>query len=272
MNKKSMKNSSHIIAISNDKYSRNWITQIIMRDWRTRIIGDFIDLDGIKSFVNEPGDMRIDGIVIDIDNIVEDFSTILAFIRLTIHHPKIVIVSKKPERKLLKFINDPLVGGYLTKEESEITLAWALCKSQQGILVLSKAIEYLCYEYKTNVDRDCVVFEGVEATNYLTPAEERNARLAFVFSMSRGNIADELLLTPTSSWTLISNLYALLGINDFLEGDNWIQFNMDNNELIASHITLNSKGKFQTNKATAKETLAFHIYTKPKMHRYGRWN
>lgn len=257
-----------VMILSDDIFTRNWISQLIMRDWRTQVAGEGANAIDLQKFFDEETTKFIDVLILDADNFNLSSPTILKTIKTAKPEIKIILISKKADVGLLTLYNESSFGGYLVKNEVEISLAWTVVKAMQGYLVFSKCVEELALKHQISFKKDYIVFDGIEAAEYLSPSENRNARLAFVLSMSRGNLADELSLTPKSSWTLISNLYNQIGMNDLLKGDNWIQFNIEEDTRIFSHLETGSCEKYKTNKHTAKETLAFHIYTKPKMRLY----
>ena len=162
------------------------------------------------------------------------------------------------------------MGGYLIKDEAVSSLAWAVIDALEGVLVISKKVEQWLIDEQSLPPLDCFVYDGIEASEYLTPAEDRNAWMAFVLSMARGNLADELMMTPGSSWTLISNLYSRLGVNDLLNGDDWIEFLKDCHPIILSRLAHLRGEQLQQDIFPSKETFAFHVYTKPIRHCFGR--
>lgn len=259
-----------ILILSNDVFASNWIAQLIIRDWRTKVVAEIGTFEELKQLISELSTNLFDIIILDADNFDANPFSIVELLQLEYPFVKIILLGKNVNTELLELINHPLIGAYLIKREVEVSLAWATVKTAQGFLVLSKEVERFALNNPPIVKKACIVLDHIEAAEYLTPSENRNAHLAFVLSMARGNLADELSLTPKSSWTLISNLYNHIGMNDLLEGDDWIQFNIEEDAIILSHLEKESCEKYKTNNHTAKETLAYHIYTKPKMRFYAR--
>lgn len=268
---KSLNTVQQVVILSEDIFSRNWMAQLIMRDWRTQVMGEAATLADLQDLLKGSSARYIDVLIVDVDNTESDLLSICDMVNSLSPDLMVILISKRADPDLLTWVHEPYIGGYLVKEEVEISLAWAVVKVVQGFLVLSKSVESLAISNRLSFDKDCIVLDGIEAGEYLSPAENRKARLAFVVSMSRGNLADELILSPNSSMTLVSNLYNQIGMNDLLNGDDWIQFKIEENTLILSHLEKGNGGKkYKTDKHTAKETLAYHIYTKPKIHPYAR--
>jgi len=261
---------NQVVIISDDPLSRHWMSQLIMRDWRTRVVASFETFESFQTCLKNRIMNKIDIIIVDADNIDFDIPLFLKVINTQKNGTKLIVIAKSLQPALIKLIKDPSIVGCLIKKEVELSLSWAASEAMKGHLVISKQIEAFLIMEQVKLDRDCIVFDGIEAAEFLTPSENRNAFLAFVLSMSRGNLADELSISPESSWTLISNLYRSMGVKDLLNGDDWIHFNINESKTIKSHLISESERKFKTNDRSAKETLAFHIYTKPKMHQFGK--
>jgi DNA-binding NarL/FixJ family response regulator len=252
-----------VLVVSNDKFARNWITQLLMRDWRTQVTEEIDRLDDLLGDLDSTRSKFLDVAVIDTDNIDFELSDLLESLEKI--ELKFLLLSKVPDEELFSLINLPHFRGYLTKEKSDISLPWALHFAYQGFLVFSDDITSF-NSFPTYVNRrKYLILSDIEALDYLTPSENRIAQLALVFSMSRGNLADELMLSPGSSTTMVSNLYNALGVNDLLKGNDWIRFKLDENPLISSHLEQKGENSYTTNKNSNKETLAYHVYTKPKV-------
>jgi hypothetical protein len=91
------------------------------------------------------------------------------------------------------------------------------------------------------------------------------SRLAFLFSMERHELADELGIVEDWGYGLVSQIYEQLGIKDILNDDEATQSYFGTQPLLLSHIQkIRTKGK-STIKAHDMETLAFHLITMPEM-------
>jgi len=257
-----------IVIIDKDPFSRNWISQLLMRDWRTQVVYEADSIKGFSLAIEGKELQRIDGVVVNLDNFQMDTNCLNNLFMMSSCSTKILLVSTNEFSEFLDFINKENFGGYLIKSEVEISIAWAMIKAIQGYFIISKTIEDSLFQSGIMLNKNILVFDGIEASEFLTESENRNAHLAFVFSMSRGNMADELTITPKSSWTLISTLYGALGIKDLLLGDDWINFNLDQDCIINDHVVSVRNKRSDTSNAATKETLAFHVYTKPKMHKF----
>ena len=265
------KNSSvnRIVIIDEDPFSRNWLSQLLMRDWRTQVVMEATSISNFNIVKNRKELGNIDGIIINLDSSQISPNCIKKLFVSISNTIKIVLVSTCFETDYLDFINSENLGGYLLKSEVEISIAWAMVKAIQGYFVISKTIKNHLRRMRIIVDKKSLVLDGIEALEFLTKSENRNARLALVYSMSRGNLADELLITSNSSWTLVSNLYKSMGINDLLDGDDWINFNLNEEPVIENHIINHGDNRLRFDSAATKETFAYHVYTKPRMYKIG---
>ena len=109
------------------------------------------------------------------------------------------------------------------------------------------------------------MLEGRYAVQNLTPHQTHVARLAFLFSMERRDLADELGVTEDWGYGLVSAVYEKIGLKDILANDINLGDYLGNHSLLTSYfekIKDESKG---TGKARDMETLAFHLLTMPEM-------
>jgi hypothetical protein len=90
------------------------------------------------------------------------------------------------------------------------------------------------------------------------------ARLAFLYSMERRDLADELGLSEEWAYGLVSGLYEKLGLKDLLSDDQVDPSGyLGTHPLILSHFK-KIRADFQgSGKSRDMETLAFHLLTLP---------
>ena len=257
-------------VIAQDPFVRHWMAQLIMRDWRTQVIDSTASIETLAGLAADLSTHKLDAIVLDADDLPADFSSFMGTIKGEKLSPRLIVLSTQLIPAVIDHLNDEPLGGYLIKGEVEVSLAWAVIEAIQGVLVISKSVEQKLIDENRLPNRACIVFNGIEASEFLTAAENRNAYMAFVLSMSRGNLADELMMSPGSSWTLISKLYHCLGVNDLLNGDDWIQFHAECDPILLARIAQLKGEQPEFKRALSEETFAFHVYTKPTKNQYGR--
>jgi DNA-binding NarL/FixJ family response regulator len=260
-------NPLRIIILDENKFSRNWIALLLMRDWRTQVIAEYNSIEAYQGNTG-PSLAHAHAIVINCDTC--DPNCITQENRFKPSGLRIIALSTHPDNPALEFFIDDHITSYLLIDEIDNSLAWAVASTMGGNKIITPGIEQHLLRRYPQFNTDCLVFSGIEATFHLTPTEARNARMAFIMSMSRGNLADELQIGVNSSFTLISRLYDHLGINDLLEGDDWIDLRAEEDPLLQEHLQKMKERTPPPKRKAAKETLAFHVVTKPCVHVFGR--
>jgi hypothetical protein len=91
------------------------------------------------------------------------------------------------------------------------------------------------------------------------------SRLAFLFSMERRELADELGIVEDWSYGLVSQIYEQLGVKDIINDDDTLQSYFGDQPLILAHVEKIREAGKNSFKAHDLETLAFHIITMPEM-------
>jgi hypothetical protein len=89
--------------------------------------------------------------------------------------------------------------------------------------------------------------------------------MAFIYSMERHAMANELGISEDFSYGVVSALYDKMGLDDVLSGS------VDPEQYFGSHpavisylkLTLEHLKRTGSKKAKNKETLAFHLFTMP---------
>jgi hypothetical protein len=109
------------------------------------------------------------------------------------------------------------------------------------------------------------MLEGRYAVQNLTPHQAHVARLAFLFSMERRDLADELGVTEDWGYGLVSAVYEKIGLKDILSGDVDLSGYLGHHELLTSHFEQIKETSKGSGKARDMETLAFHLLTMPEM-------
>lgn len=263
--RKDKTNQSNVAILAHDPYSRNWISHIIFLDWRAQVSDMFTSSEEIKSALGGNFAPSLDILLFDLDGFQGSLSDLLDFIFDVAPEIRIIFLSSAFEKQIFEYLYRGQVAGFLIKSEAEISIGWAIEYVRQGRLVITETVQNSALSMGFEIGEKYLVISGIESDDYLSSTENRYAKMAFVHSMPRGNLADELLISPNSSWTIISNLYNSLGVVDLLRGDDWIDFNLDEQAIISSHFKETEGHGYTTRKGSSKETLAFHVYSKPRI-------
>jgi hypothetical protein len=262
-----LKNEFQIIILEDDPFSRNWMALLAARDWRTRLAGEFDQPLKIVSLLHQKA-TNVDLIVMDTDIPGgEDWiPQILGAISGMKHPPAILCTGIRPNPEVLGRLSHPCFVGYILKNEISYSLAWAIDIAMSGKWVITESIRSLASAMRFPLPRPCVVLDGRRTLQSTLSRHQADvSRLAFLFSMERRELADELGVVEDWGYGLVSQIYEVLGIKDILNDEEVVDSYFANEPLILSHIQKIRSTGISSVKTHDLETLAFHIITMPEM-------
>lgn len=261
------KSEFQIIILEDDPFSRNWMALLAARDWRTRVAGEFDQPLKIISQLQKSAS-HVDLILMDTDIPGgEDWiPQIIGAISGMKHPPAILCTGIRANPDVLGRLNHPSFVGYILKNEISYSLAWAIDIALSGKWVLTEGVRSLAAAMRFPIPCPCVVLDGRKTLqSTLSKRQADVSRLAFLFSMERHELADELGVVEDWGYGLVSQIYEQLGVKDILSDEEVLNSYFANQPLILSHIQkIRAVGKSSV-KAHDLETLAFHIITMPEM-------
>jgi len=250
-----------VAILDSDPYSRSWNASLLMRDWRTRVVAELETYAQLEALLAQ-SPMPVDFVIVDLDNGEEACSlpTLLKRVQECSTKTQVIAISQKLDEEALHLFQISAFAGYLLKSEAKVSLAWAARECSAGFKLITPGVEKSASRLGLTLPKNCVVLEESEASGFLSSAGQFKVRLAFVMSMERDAIADEMQLELDSVFTLISRLYESVGVNDLREGDNWVQLLCGEDPILKEKIKA-----FLENKpgAPGKESVAFHLVTMP---------
>jgi hypothetical protein len=179
--------------------------------------------------------------------------------------PAILCTGIKPNGRVLVQLTDPFFRGYILKGEILNSLAWAVALAVEGNWIITDSIQALSSSLNFTLPKPCIMLEGRYAVQNLTPHQAHVARLAFLFSMERRDLADELGVTEDWGYGLVSAVYEKIGLKDILSGDVDLSGYLGHHKLLTSHFEQIKEESEGSGKARDMETLAFHLLTMPEM-------
>ena len=261
------KNEFQIAIVEDDPFARNWMALLAARDWRTRVAGEFASpAKMIPALYHQAS--YVDLIIMDTDIPGgEDWiPQILGAISGMKHPPAILCTGIHANPQVLSRLAHPSFVGYILKNEVNYSLAWAIDIAMSGKWVITESIRSLSVSINYPLPRPCVVLDGRKTLqSTLSKHQAEVSRLAFLFSMERRELADELGIVEDWSYGLVSQVYEQLGVKDILKDEESLRSYFGNQPLILAHIEkIHAAGK-KSAKARDLETLAFHIITMPEI-------
>jgi DNA-binding NarL/FixJ family response regulator len=261
------KTEFQIAIVEDDPFARNWMALLAARDWRTRLAGEVDEPQKIIPLLHQNAS-NVDLILVDTDIPGgEDWiPQILGAISGMKHPPAILCTGIRANPDVLSRMTHPSFVGYILKNEISFSLAWAIDIAMTGKWVITEGIRALAAAMRFPLPHPCVVLDGRKTLqSTLSKHQADVSRLAFLFSMERRELADELGIVEDWSYGLVSQIYAQLGVKDILSDEAEMQSYFGDQPLILSHIEkIRAAGKNSV-KAHDLETLAFHLITMPEM-------
>jgi CheY-like chemotaxis protein len=262
------KTEFQIAIVEDDPFARNWMALLAARDWRTRLAGEFDEPLKLLPLLHQKAS-HVDLILLDTDiPCGEDWiPEILRGISSMEHPPVILCTGTRANADVLARMKNSYFVGYILKNEISYSLAWAIDIALTGKWVITEGVRSLAAEMRYMLPSPCVVLDGRKTLqSTLSKHQAEVSRLAFLFSMERRELADELGIVEDWSYGLVSQIYEQLGVKDILNDDEGeLKSYFGDQPLILAHVEKIQASGRNSIKAHDLETLAFHIITMPEM-------
>lgn len=261
------KNDFQIIILEDDPFARNWMALLAARDWRTRLTGE-VDQPYKLIPLLQKKSAHVDLLLMDTDIPGGDdwIPQVLGAVSGMKQPPAILCTGIRGNPDVLLRMTHPFFVGYILKSEISFSLAWAIDLALSGKWVITESIRSLASSMGFPLPRPCVVLDGRKTLqSTLSKHQADVSRLAFLFSMERRELADELGIVEDWGYGLVSQIYGQLGVKDILSDDEVMDAYFKDQPLILSHIERIRSTDQAPAKARDLETLAFHIITMPEI-------
>lgn len=260
-----------VAIVEDDPFSRNWMALLAARDRRTRVVAEVGDLSSLLPHL--AGDTcRIDVLLIDSD--IPGREDLISGWTLggpaRAGRPKILLTGINADPRALHQMKPDFYAGYILKGEISTSLAWAITLAAAGYWVITPGIQTLAYTARFRLPLPCMVLDGCQPFYNLTDYQTRVARLAFLFSMERHELANELGISQEWSYGLVSAIYERLGLKTFLAGDSASLHDLDVSEEIAAYLEAVRAKLNNSGRPKDLESLAFHLLTIPLVKKFDR--
>lgn len=254
-----------VSILSDDLFSLNWMSMLIVRDWRTRV---FTEAGLISPLDAEEYDSirYVDVVVADLDSFVQNTNLYTNLNQYLVENPSMTVLGVGSKIEPLFFHRIPIsnIGGYLIKSEISSSLGWAVSFACEGSLVFTPGAHQAAFALGFSSKKSVRV---VKSRIYpgMTERQSEIARLAIIFSVGRRDLADELKISDQWSYGVVSELYEKLGLNELAQDKDDIIAYLDDDPVIKVHIDEILAELGTSKKAKDLETLAFHILTLPEI-------
>ena len=249
-----------VLIIEDDLYSRNLMSMLLIRDWRTQVAGEATTVEEIevafKDLNKQPDLVLID--VEDMSDAERPFNLVdkAREIDPTI---KILCIGTHAHEETLDRVLAKNFNGYLLKSEVCYALAWTVAIVMNGSWVMTPSVWRLGLRQGYQFPGKRVVVDGTKNFMSFTSRERDVAQLAVLFNLRRIDIADELFISEHQVNKLVSSIYKKLELLSILNGEVNPSVFFQDQEIVGRFRRAQYSGK----SASEKATLAFHLLTIP---------
>ncbi len=258
-----MSKDLHISIMSDDSFSRNWMSLLIVRDWRTRLMLEMDCQANPYLRISQAG-LTCDFIVVDLDSLISNPGLLTTLNSQEIEKKpiKLLGVSSELETRFLKRMNPELLAGYLLKDEIGNSLAWALTFGADNKTVFTPSTLDIAQNLGITLINPPIVLRK-RAHHGITDRQKDIAKMAIVYSIGRRDLADELKISDQWSYSMVSELYESLGLANLASGEETSLMLLQDDPKITRKLNKIIKDLGHSKKARDLETLAFHLLTLP---------
>ncbi|MEL7625661.1 MAG: hypothetical protein AAGU15_02240 [Anaerolineaceae bacterium] len=255
-----MKRDILVAIYSEDSYVLDWMSLLVVRDWRTRMVAELTNSAEVSDLLSKEL-LMCDGIVLDIDNI-SDLRQVGKEIGNSKTDLKIIGLCRNSRPDFFKYLPESNIAGVLYKSEVATSLGWAITFAAEGKPVFTTSGLEDAWNANFPVPKTRMVLQSRSYPG-LTDRQSEIARLAIIFSIGRRDLADELQISDQWSYGVVSELYDHLGLGALLDENQDFNSIIEKDPVIKSHIDEILEDLGTSKKARDLETLAFHLLTMP---------
>ena len=264
-----MQKELNVVIVEDDPYARDFMSMLLRRDWRTRVVGEFSSLSGmeLKQALRSPS-AHVDILLLDTEVANDENwpARVVQMTRLLPRPPLIVFTCTSPEPHILERILDAKGGGYIAKNEILYALATAIAAAAKGQFVITPGV--LIVAGRLELPRQTLIMDGTMPVANFTSREKDLTRLGLLFNLAQRDIADDLIISTDFVAEVMGQIYDKLGVREMLDGERGLEtFFQDEKlqercqEILEQYA---SNGTRAGRKAPGMSTLAFHLLTVPE--------
>lgn len=259
----------NVLLIEDDPYARDLMSMLLARDWRTRVTAETGSEEDVQRLLEDPV-QKVDVVLVDteVPGDPEWPFRIAGLARASASPPAVIFTATKGSNETLEKVVDGGHGGYLLKPEIRYSMAAAIAiVSKLGRFVLTPSVYTLALQWRIQLPEQAMILDGMKSTLDLTPREKEIARLAILFNHPHRELSDELLIRADQVAKHVSNVYAKLGLDQFLAGEIDPEAVFED-KLILAHfrrILERVAANPDRRKTADMATLAFHMLTVPEI-------
>lgn len=256
-----------VLIVEDDLYSRDMMTMLLTRDWRTRVVGELGNHDEVRDYLLQPI-QQVDVVLIGVESPTDKEwpFQMLDLVDSLNTQAVILYAGTRFEKSVLAHASRKSFGGYMLKEDVVYSLASAVAFASKGFCIITPGV-------KANSNKDdwpikTLVVDGRQKVANFSMRESEIVHLGILFNLAQRDIADELVIGTDWVSEAMSNVYEKLGLREILSGE--ISLNLYfQDEMVLAHCKRileraqrnSSSGSLR--RAPWMSTLAFHLLTTP---------
>ncbi len=264
-----MQKELNVIIVEDDPYARDFMSMLLRRDWRTRVVGEFSSLSGmeLKQALRSPS-VHADILLLDTEVANDENwpAKVVQMTRVLPRPPLIVFTCTSPEPHVLERILGAKGGGYIAKNEILYALATAITAVAKGQVVITPGV--LIVAGRLELPEQTLIMDGTMPVANFTSREKDLTRLGLLFNLAQRDIADDLIISTDFVAEVMGQIYDKLGVHEILDGEKELGSFFQDEKLqercqkILEQYSAN--GNRTGRKAPGMSTLAFHLLTVPE--------
>jgi DNA-binding NarL/FixJ family response regulator len=265
-----MQKDIHVIVVEDDPYARDFMSVLLRRDWRTRLVNEYGSDCGIElHHALRQSAPRVDVLIVDTEVPTdEQWPMKVSQITRTLENPPAILYTCTfPAIHTLEHVLETQGSGYISKREVLYGLASAVSLAAHGHFVITPGVQMIAG--KVELPAHTMVVDGTIPVVSFTPRENDLARLGLLFNLEQRDIADDLVVSTDFVAEVMGQIYEKLGLHEILSGAKPPEDYFSDERLLARchemlQRTTNSAGK-KGRKAPWMSTLAYHLLTVPEI-------
>jgi DNA-binding NarL/FixJ family response regulator len=269
-----MQKDIQVIVVEDDPYARDFMSMLLRRDWRTRVVGE-LGINGIElHHALRQTSAHVNVIIVDTEVPDDELwpLKVAQSVQSLAQPPAMLYTCTYPERRVLSHVLEAHGSGYVAKGEILYGLASAVAAVAAGKFVITPSVQMLAGSLE--LPESTVVMDGTVPVASFTPREIDLTRLGLLFNLGQRDIADDLVVSTDFVAEVMSQVYEKLGLHEMLAGEKAPEAYFRDEKLLAHcRQMLEQAAGGQTGKPLRKapwmSTIAFHLLTVPEIEELG---
>lgn len=258
-----------VLIVEDDLYSRDMMTMLLTRDWRTRVIGELNGHDDVSNFLQQPL-QQVDVILIGVETPTDQEWPFLALDLIRTHqNPGVILYAgTRVDQSVLAHASRKGFGGYLLKDEVIYSLASAVVLASKGNCVITPGVKMISNEIDWPLKT--LIIDGSQKVANFSKRESEIVHLGILFNLAQRDIADELVIGTDWISEAMSNVYEKLGLREILSGEVPLDLYFDDETILVHCERILERARRNSSSGSLRRapwmsTLAFHLLTTPKI-------